>query len=267
LALLDIRGLSKSFNIGTPMENRVINGLDLRLASGEFATIIGSNGAGKSTLLNLVAGTLDADSGHISLDGEEVTDEKAFRRALHIGRVHQDPKMSVASSMTLLENLSLADAKGDSLSMRKAVDLKKVESYKERLRSLELGLEDKLFTKMGLLSGGQRQGVALLMAIMKKPKLLLLDEHTAALDPKTSEIIMRITERLVREDAITTLMITHNLKHAIDHGTRLLMMHEGKIVFDVSGEEKGQLTSRDLIALFRKNISEDAMEDRSLLSL
>lgn len=265
--LLDIKGLSKSFNMGTPMENRVINGLDLRLAHGEFATIIGSNGAGKSTLLNLVAGTLEADSGHISLDGERVTEEKAYRRALHIGRVHQDPKMSVASSMTLLENISLADAKGDSLSMRRAVDLKKVESYKERLRSLELGLEDKLFTKMGLLSGGQRQGVALLMAVMRKPKLLLLDEHTAALDPKTSEIIMRITDRLVRDDAITTLMITHNLKHAIDHGTRLLMMHEGRVAFDVSGEEKRQLTSKDLIALFRKNISEDAMEDRTLLSL
>lgn len=265
--MLDIRGLSKSFNIDTPMENHVINGLDLRLASGEFATIIGSNGAGKSTLLNLVAGTLEADSGQISLDGEDVTDVKAYRRALHIGRVHQDPKMSVASSMTLLENLSLADAKGDSLSMRRAVDLKKVESYKERLRGLELGLEDKLFTKMGLLSGGQRQGVALLMAIMKKPKLLLLDEHTAALDPKTSEIIMRITDRLVRDDAITTLMITHNLKHAIDHGTRLLMMHEGRVVFDVSGEEKRLLTAKDLIALFRKNTSENAMEDRSLLSL
>lgn len=265
--MLNIRGLSKSFNIGTPMENRVINGLDLKLASGEFATIIGSNGAGKSTLLNLVAGTLEADSGQIVLDGEEVTDAKAYRRALHIGRVHQDPKMSVAASMTLLENLSLADAKGDSLSMRRAVDLKKIESYKERLRGLELGLEDKLFTKMGLLSGGQRQGVALLMAIMKKPKLLLLDEHTAALDPKTSEIIMRITDRLVRDDAITTLMITHNLKHAIDHGTRLLMMHEGKVVFDVSGQEKRLLTSKDLIALFRKNTSENAMEDRSLLSL
>ena len=265
--MLDIRGLSKSFNIATPMENRVINGLDLRLPTGEFATVIGSNGAGKSTLLNLVAGTLEADSGHITLDGEEVTDTKAYKRALHIGRVHQDPKMSVASSMTLLENLSLADAKGDSISMRRAVDLKKIESYKERLRSLELGLEDKLFTKMGLLSGGQRQGVALLMAIMKKPKLLLLDEHTAALDPKTSEIIMRITDRLVRDDAITTLMITHNLKHAIDHGTRLLMMHEGRIVFDVSGEAKRLLTSKDLIALFRKNISEGAMEDRSLLSL
>ena len=265
--MLQIKGLYKSFSIGTPLENRVINGLDIDIRQGEFATIIGSNGAGKSTFLNLIAGTLDADEGSIILDGQDITDVKAFRRANNIGRVHQDPKMSVASSMTLLENLSLADAKSESLSLKKAVSQDRVEGYRERLKSLELGLEDKLYTKMGLLSGGQRQGVALLMAVMKRPKLLLLDEHTAALDPKTSEIIMKITDQLVEEDSITTLMITHNLKHAVKHGSRLLMMHEGKIVFDVAGEEKSRLTSKDLIELFRKNANEDAMEDRSLLSL
>ncbi len=190
---------------------------------------------------------------------------KAYKRANLIGRVHQDPRLSVSPNMTLLENLSMADAKGQSFSLRPAVDMKRAGFYIEQLETLGLGLESKLDTKIGLLSGGQRQAVALFMAIMKKPKLLLLDEHTAALDPRTSEIIMGVTDRLIRENEITTLMVTHNMNHALSFGNRLLMMHEGRVVEDLKGKDKVSLTTKDVITMFRKNA--DTIEDRMVLGL
>lgn len=263
--MLKIQALSKTFNPMTPLENKVIDNLTLNVASKDFITLLGSNGAGKSTLLNLIAGTLEEDQGVIILDGKEITSKRAYERALSIGRVHQDPRLSVSPNMTLLENLSLADAKGESFSLKKAVNLSRINHYKEQLETLGLGLETKLGTKIGLLSGGQRQAVALYMAVMKKPKLLLLDEHTAALDPRTSEIIMNVTEKLISKEEITTLMVTHNMNHALAYGNRLIMMHEGKIVEDIRGEKKKSLTTKDVITMFKNNA--DAISDRMVLGM
>lgn len=263
--MLKIQALSKTFNPMTPLENKVIDNLTLSVASKDFITLLGSNGAGKSTLLNLIAGTLEEDEGVIILDGKEITRKRAYERALDIGRVHQDPRLSVSPNMTLLENLSLADAKGESFSLKKAVNLSRINHYKEQLETLGLGLETKLGTKIGLLSGGQRQAVALYMAVMKKPKLLLLDEHTAALDPRTSEIIMNVTEKLISKEEITTLMVTHNMNHALAYGNRLIMMHEGKIVEDIRGEKKKSLTTKDVITMFKNNA--DAISDRMVLGM
>lgn len=249
----------------TPLENKVIDNLTLSVASKDFITLLGSNGAGKSTFLNLIAGTLEEDEGIILLDDKEITSKRAYERALSIGRVHQDPRLSVSPNMTLLENLSLADAKGESFSLKKAVNLSRISHYKEQLETLGLGLETKLNTKIGLLSGGQRQAVALYMAVMKKPKLLLLDEHTAALDPRTSEIIMNITDKLISKEEITTLMVTHNMNHALAYGNRLIMMHEGKIVEDIRGEKKKSLTTKDVITMFKNNA--DAISDRMVLGM
>lgn len=263
--MLILQNLSKTFNAETPLENKVIDRLSLKVEHKDFITLLGSNGAGKSTLLNLIAGTLNVDEGHITLASTELTSMKAYKRANLIGRVHQDPRLSVSPNMTLLENLSLADAKGQSFSLRSAIDVKKASQYKEQLETLGLGLETKLNTKIGLLSGGQRQAVALFMAIMKKPKVLLLDEHTAALDPRTSEIIMGVTDKLIRENEITTLMVTHNMNHALTYGNRLLMMHEGRIVEDQRGNEKASLTTKDVITMFKKNA--ETIEDRMVLGL
>lgn len=263
--MLKLQNLSKTFNPGTPMENTVLKNLSLHVKDKDFISLLGSNGAGKSTLLHLIAGTYEADNGIILLDGQNITQEKAHKRATLLGRVQQDPRLSVSPSMTLLENLSLADAKGESFSLRRAVDLNRISYYKEQLASLGLGLETKLHTKIGLLSGGQRQAVALFMAVMKKPKLLLLDEHTAALDPRTSELIMGVTEDLIIKEGITTLMVTHNMNHALTYGNRLVMMHEGNIVEDLSLEEKSKLSAKDLIALFQKNAN--SVEDRMALQL
>lgn len=263
--MLKLQNLSKTFNPGTPIENTVLKNLSLQVKEKDFISLLGSNGAGKSTLLHLIAGTYEADGGLILLDGQDITYEKAHVRAKLLGRVHQDPRLSVSPSMTLLENLSLADAKGESFSLKKAVDMKRISYYKEQLASLGLGLESKLHTKIGLLSGGQRQAVALFMAVMKKPKLLLLDEHTAALDPRTSELIMKVTESLIQKEGITTLMVTHNMNHALAYGNRLVMMHEGEIVEDLSLEEKAVLSTKDLIALFQKNAH--SVEDRMVLQV
>lgn len=263
--MLKLQNLSKTFNPGTPMENTVLKNLSLHVKDKDFISLLGSNGAGKSTLLHLIAGTYEVDNGIILLDGQNITQEKAHKRATLLGRVQQDPRLSVSPSMTLLENLSLADAKGESFSLRRAVDLNRISYYKEQLASLGLGLETKLHTKIGLLSGGQRQAVALFMAVMKKPKLLLLDEHTAALDPRTSELIMGVTEDLIIKEGITTLMVTHNMNHALTYGNRLVMMHEGNIVEDLSLEEKSKLSAKDLIALFQKNAN--SVEDRMALQL
>ena len=263
--MLNLETLSKTFNKDTPLENRVIDNLSLKVERKDFITLLGSNGAGKSTLLNLIAGTLDEDEGQIILDGENLTHKKAYKRATLIGRVHQDPRLSVSPNMTLLENLSLADAKGNSFSLKRAIDLGRIGYYKEQLEMLGLGLETKLHTKIGLLSGGQRQAVALFMAVMKKPKLLLLDEHTAALDPRTSEIIMGVTEKLISQEEITTLMVTHNMNHALAYGNRLLMMHEGRIVEDLRGKDKSVLTTKDVITMFKKNA--EVIEDRMVLGI
>lgn len=259
--------LSKIFNPGTPIANKVIDNLALCVAPSDFITLLGSNGAGKSTLLNLIAGSVDADEGTFLLEGKDITRKKSYERAMYIGRVHQDPKLSVSPNMTLLENLSLADAKGQSFSLKKAVNLERVAFYKEHLETLGLGLENKLNTKIGLLSGGQRQAVALYMAVMKKPKLLLLDEHTAALDPRTSELIMKVTDSLINQEGITTLMVTHNMKHALEYGNRLLMMNEGKIVRDIRGETKEALSTSDVIQMFKETAGSDSIEDRMVLGL
>ncbi len=263
--MLKLQALSKTFNKDTPLENKVIDDLSLKVEHKDFITLLGSNGAGKSTLLNLIAGTLEVDEGVIILDGNDLTDMKAYKRANLIGRVHQDPRLSVSPNMTLLENLSLADAKGHSFSLKKAINLNRTSYYKEQLGMLGLGLETKLHTKIGLLSGGQRQAVALFMAVMKNPKLLLLDEHTAALDPRTSEIIMSVTQKLISQNEITTLMVTHNMNHALAFGNRLLMMHEGKIVEDLRGNNKKDLTTKEVITMFKKNA--EVIEDRMVLGL
>jgi putative ABC transport system ATP-binding protein len=263
--MLEIRELSKTFNPGTAIANKVIDSLDLYVGQADFITLLGSNGAGKSTLLNLIAGTVEADSGSMTLDDHDISFKKAYERAMFIGRVHQDPKLSVSPNMTLLENLSLAESKGQSFSLKKAVNLSRIGYYKEHLETLGLGLEDKLNTKIGLLSGGQRQAVALYMAVMKKPKLLLLDEHTAALDPRTSELIMKVTDTLIKQEGIATLMVTHNMKHALEYGNRLIMMNEGKIVRDIKGETKSALTTSDVIQMFKDTAGSDSIEDRMVL--
>ena len=263
--MLKIRQLSKVFNPNSINENKVFDKLSVEIDKGDFVTIIGSNGAGKSTLLNIIAGSIEQDSGTIYIDGENVSSKDEFYRCREIGRVYQNPSFGVAPKMTILENLSLADNKGKKYGLSLGINKKRIESYKELLKELNLGLEDKLYNKVELLSGGQRQALTLLMAVMSNPKLLLLDEHTAALDPKTSEKIMEITKKIVKERGITTLMVTHNLKHAIDSGNRLFMMHRGNIVIDVKGKEREELDSTDkLMQLFEKVHIKDELSDRTL---
>ncbi len=262
--MLKVKQLSKVFNPNTINENKVFDKLSLEVEKGDFISIIGSNGAGKSTLLNIISGTIEADSGSILLDGDEVINKPEYARAKSIGRVFQDPSMGVSPNMTILENIALADNKGKKFGLRFGIDKKRIEYYKEMVSELNLGLEDKLYNKVLLLSGGQRQALTLLMAVMSKPKLLLLDEHTAALDPKTSEKIMDITRKIVKDSGITTMMVTHNLKHALENGNRLFMMHRGQILVDVKSEEKEKLDNTKLLGLFEKaNISGD-LSDRTL---
>ncbi|MBD7913320.1 MULTISPECIES: ATP-binding cassette domain-containing protein [Clostridium] len=262
--MLKVNQLSKVFNQNTINENRVFDNLSLSVNKGDFVAIIGSNGAGKSTLLNMISGTLVGDSGVILIDGEDVSRKDEYLRAKYIGRVFQNPSVGVSPKMTILENLSLADNKGKSFGLTLGINKKRVNYYKDLLKEVDLGLEDKLYNKVELLSGGQRQALTLLMAVMSDPKLLLLDEHTAALDPKTSEKIMDITKKIVKERGITTLMVTHNLKHAMDCGNRLFMMHRGRVVIDVQGKEKQDLTTDKLFELFEKVNVKDDLSDRTL---
>ena len=262
--MLKINQLSKVFNPNTINENKLFNGLSLEVNKGDFVTIIGSNGAGKSTLLNIIAGNIQSDSGNIIIDGEDVSRKPEYIRCKDIGRVYQDPSVGVAPNMTILENLSLADNKGKPYGLTLGINKSRINYYKELLSQVNLGLEDKLYNKVLLLSGGQRQALTLLMAVMSQPKILLLDEHTAALDPKTSEKIMEITKKIVKERNITTLMVTHNLKHAMQTGNRLFMMHRGEIVIDVKGEEKAELDTDKLMALFEKVHVKDDLSDRTL---
>lgn len=248
--MLQLVNVSKTFNPGTVNAKLALDGLNLTLNDGDFVTIIGGNGAGKSTMLNAISGAWKPDEGNIIIDGVDVTSMPEFKRAKFLGRVFQDPMMGTAANMWLEENLSLANRRGKSRTLRWALTSKEREKYREMLKQLDLGLENRLTTRVGLLSGGQRQAVTLLMATMNRPKLLLLDEHTAALDPKTAAKVLELTDRLVAENGLTAMMVTHNMRDAIAHGNRLIMMDGGRIVYDVSGEEKKRLTVEALLSRF-----------------
>ena len=263
--MLELHHLCKTFNKGTINEKPALQDLELYLAPGDFVTVIGGNGAGKSTMLNAVAGVWPVDSGTISIDGVDVTAMPEYKRAQFIGRVFQDPMMGTAPDMQLEENLALAYRRGKKLGLRWHINREERDMYRERLRELNLGLEDRLTTKVGLLSGGQRQAVTLLMASLQKPRLLLLDEHTAALDPATAAKVLELSDRIVQENGLTTMMITHNMKDAIRHGNRLIMMNKGEIIFDCRGEEKAKLTVEDLLEKFAQISGSTMDNDRALL--
>lgn len=264
--MLEIKNVHKTFNPGTINEKKALSGIDLILEEGDFVTVIGGNGAGKSTMLNMIAGVYPVDCGTITIDGVNVTKLPEHKRALYIGRVFQDPMTGTAADMQIVENLALASRRGKFRGLGSGVKRKEREEYKELLAGLDLGLETRLTSKVGLLSGGQRQAITLLMATLKKPKLLLLDEHTAALDPKTAKKVLDLTEKIVAENNLTTIMITHNMKDAIAIGNRLIMMNDGKIIYDVKGEEKKALTTAQLLAKFKVSAGEELDNDRMLLA-
>ena len=264
--MLKLENVSKTFNPGTVNAKTALDGLNLTLNEGDFVTVIGGNGAGKSTMLNAVAGVWKPDFGTIEIDGVDVTNMPEHKRAQFLGRVFQDPMKGTAPDMEIAENLSIAARRGTKRKLIWGIKKHERAGYRDLLAQLGLGLEDRLSTKVGLLSGGQRQAVTLLMATLRKPKLLLLDEHTAALDPKTAAKVLEITDKLVTENHLTTLMITHNMHDAITHGNRLIMMHEGRVVVDVSGEEKKNLTIEQLLNLFEANSGTMFASDKALLS-
>ena len=264
--MLEIKEIWKTFNSGTVNEKQALRGVSLTLEDGDFCTVIGGNGAGKSTMLNAVAGTWTVDEGSISIGGVDVTHLPEYKRAPYIGRVFQDPMLGTAPTMQIVENLALAARRGRPRGLRWGITAAEKEFYHQILKNLDLGLEDRLTSKVGLLSGGQRQALTLLMASLHKPKLLLLDEHTAALDPKTAAKVLELSERIVAENHLTTMMVTHNMKDAIAHGNRLIMMYDRKIVIDVSGEEKKKLTVHQLLELFSKVSGSDEADDKLLLS-
>jgi len=264
--MLEIKNVHKTFNPGTINEKKALNGVDLVLNEGDFVTVIGGNGAGKSTMLNMIAGVYPVDCGNIIIDGDDVTKLSEHRRAKYIGRVFQDPMTGTAADMQIIENLALAARRGERRGLGPGVRHKEKEELREMLAHLDLGLEDRLTSKVGLLSGGQRQAITLLMATLKKPKLLLLDEHTAALDPKTAKKVLDITQQIVSENNLTTIMITHNMRDAINIGNRLIMMNDGKIIYDVAGEEKKALHKSELLEKFKTNAGEELDNDRMLLS-
>ena len=264
--MLELRNISKTFFPGTVHEKTALDNLSLTLHEGDFVTVIGGNGAGKSTMLNAIAGTFTVDSGSILIDGKDVTRLPEYKRAALLGRVFQDPMMGTAPTMQIQENLALAARRGQRRGLKWGITQQEQEEYFRRLKELDLGLEDRMKAKVGLLSGGQRQALTLLMAAMQKPKLLLLDEHTAALDPRTAAKVLELSDRIVEENHLTTLMITHNMKDAIAHGNRLIMMDAGHIVLDISGEEKKKLTVTDLLTLFSKASGTEANDDKLLLS-
>ena len=248
--MLEVKNIYKTFNPGTVNEKHALNGVSLKLKEGDFVTVIGSNGAGKSTLLNAIAGLWMIDSGSICIDGNDITRLPDYKRARYIGRVFQDPMQGSAATMQIEENMALAARRGKKITLRKGICQSEREKYREMLKELNLGLEERLTSKVGLLSGGQRQALTLLMATMEKPRLLLLDEHTAALDPKTAAKVLELTEKLVNENHLTTFMVTHNMRDALKYGNRLIMMCDGKIIFDVEGEEKKKLEVKDLLEKF-----------------
>jgi putative ABC transport system ATP-binding protein len=264
--MLQICNVHKVFNPGTVNEKVALKGVELHLKPGDFVTVIGGNGAGKSTMLNAIAGVWKPDYGTIEIDGVDVTNMPEHKRAAFLGRVFQDPMKGTAPDMEIAENLSIAARRGTKRRLKWGCPRSERESYRELLAQLDLGLENRLSAKVGLLSGGQRQAVTLLMATLRKPKLLLLDEHTAALDPKTAAKVLAITNRLVSENNLTTLMITHNMRDAIEYGNRLIMMHEGRIVVDIAGEAKKNLTIEELLDMFQAGSGSEFTSDKQILS-
>ena len=264
--MLEIKEIYKTFNKGTVNEKHALNGVNLTLNEGDFCTVIGGNGAGKSTTLNAIAGVWPVDSGAIIIDGKDVSGLSEHKRAPYLGRVFQDPMTGTVADMEIIENLALAARRGKRRGLSWGVKAKEREKYRELLAEFELGLEDRMSSKVGLLSGGQRQAITLLMATLQKPKLLLLDEHTAALDPKTASKVLELSDKIIKENNLTALMVTHNMKDAIVHGNRLIMMNNGKIILDISGEEKKKLTVDDLLKKFEMVSNSKLENDRMLLS-
>lgn len=264
--MLRIEDVYKTFNAGTINEKKALCGVNLTLEEGEFVTVIGGNGAGKSTTLNAVAGVWPVDSGRIYIGGDDVTRLSEYRRAKYLGRVFQDPMTGTATTMSIEENMAIAARRGKTRRLTWGITKAERDTYREMLKTLNLGLEDRLTSKVGLLSGGQRQAITLLMASIQKPKLLLLDEHTAALDPKTAAKVLEISDKIIAENHLTAMMVTHNMRDAIAHGNRLIMMHEGKVILNIAGEEKKKLTVEDLLHQFERVSGEEFANDKALLS-
>ena len=264
--MLKLDNIHKTFNPGTINEKIALNGVNLTLNEGDFVTVIGGNGAGKSTTLNAIAGVWPIDSGKIYIGGDDVTKLSEHKRAKYLGRVFQDPMTGTATTMSIEENMAIAARRGEKRGLSWGITHQERDTYREMLKTLDLGLEDRLTSKVGLLSGGQRQAITLLMASIKKPKLLLLDEHTAALDPKTAAKVLEISDKIIAENHLTAMMVTHNMKDAIVHGNRPIMMHEGKVILNISGEEKKKLTVEDLLHQFEKVSGEEFANDKALLS-
>lgn len=264
--MLELKNVKKTFNKGTINEKKALTGVNLKMEPGDFVTVIGGNGAGKSTMLNMIAGVYPIDSGAVIIDGKNVTRQPDYKRASYLGRVFQDPMMGTAADMEIEENLAMAYRRGKRRGLKWGVTRAEKEIYHETLKMLDLGLEERMTSKVGLLSGGQRQALTLLMATLQQPKVLLLDEHTAALDPKTAAKVLQLTEELVDKNHLTTLMITHNMKDAIRLGNRLIMMHEGNIIYDVKGEEKKNLRVSDLLVKFEEASGGEFANDRMMLS-
>lgn len=250
--MLELNHIHKYYNAGTVNEMCLFHDFSLSIQEGEFVSVVGSNGSGKTSMLNIICGSIPLDAGTISINGQDITQMPEFKRQCRIGRVYQNPSMGTCPSMTILENMAMADNKGKPFNLRPGTNKQRIEYYREQLRSLGLGLEDKLHLKVGVLSGGQRQAMALLMSTMTPIEFLILDEHTAALDPKTAEVIMELTDKVVREKNLTTIMVTHNLRYAVDYGNRLLMMHQGEAIIDKSGEEKKNLRIESLLDKFNE---------------
>ena len=263
--MLELNNVYKTFNLGTINEKKALNGVNLKLEDGDFVTVIGGNGAGKSTMLNAVAGTWQVDEGQIIIDGIDVTKLSEHKRAAYLGRVFQDPMNGTAATMEIIENLALAARRGQRRGLKWGVTKSEKKKYREMLAKLDLGLEDRMTSKVGLLSGGQRQALTLLMATIKKPKLLLLDEHTAALDPKTAAKVLELSDKIIADNHLTAMMVTHNMRDAIIHGNRLIMMNEGKVILDIKGEEKKKLTVEDLLQKFEEVSGEEFSNDKALL--
>ena len=264
--MLELININKNYNPGSVNELCLFKDFNLTVKDGEFVSVVGSNGSGKTSMLNIICGSIAVDSGKILINGEDITKQKDYIRQRRIGRVYQDPSKGTCPSMTILENMSIAENKGKPYNLGRGVNKAKLETYREMLRPLNLGLEDKMGVQVGSLSGGQRQALALLMATMTPIDFLILDEHTAALDPKTAEIIMELTDQVVKEKKVTTIMVTHNLRYAVEYGNRLIMMHEGHIIYDVSGEEKKNLHVSDLLAKFQIASGGEFANDRMILS-
>lgn len=264
--MLEIKDLHKTFNKGTINEKVALNGVNLQLDAGDFVTIIGGNGAGKSTTLNAIAGVWTVDQGNILVDGVDITNFPEHKRASYLGRVFQDPMTGTAAAMSIEENMAIAARRGQRRGLSWGITKKERKAFKEQLRELDLGLEERLSSKVGLLSGGQRQAITLLMAALKEPKLLLLDEHTAALDPKTAAKVLELSDKIIEEYHLTAMMVTHNMKDAITHGNRLIMMHEGRIIYDVRGGEKKKLKVADLLNKFEEASGGEFANDRMMLA-